>query len=326
MRNALKMAAGMVCACLPLLVVTGAEAQQPAATTPAPATAQPSSQPATQQSSTSGNQAVAPSSAPATPVVVNTQPPFYAGDGISLTLRYEYLTGRPVMGTGQGDANTYPSSLNFGGYPRPSGEGILSIPVGKHNALRFSFFRILGQGNTVAQQDTTIYSTTWNGGTYLATHYNLENAKLSLDYLSWPFPVKDSKFHIKTLWEVQYTTILASADAPYLHGETDAAGDPIITNGYGKDWFIYPSLGMGIDYLFSKRLRFEARASGFAIPHHSTIYDAEATADYRFGRFELQAGAKIFHFKTSPLHVEYVAGTYPGIFVGVRWYPEYGKH
>ncbi|MGA2135320.1 MAG: hypothetical protein ABSH50_23780 [Bryobacteraceae bacterium] len=323
MRNALKMAAWIFCACLPLVLGTGpAAAQQQPSTPPQPATAQP---PAAQPTDSQSTPAQTPPPAPP-PVAIVSGDTFYAGDGISITLRYSYLSGRPVMGTGQGDANAYPSSLNFGGYPRPSGEGIVSIPIGKHNALRFSFFRILGTGNAVAPVDTTIYNTTWAGGTYLATHYNLENAKLSLDFLSWPFPVKDSKFHIKTLWEVQYTTILSSVDAPLEHGLTDAAGDPVVTSGYGKDWFIYPSLGLGIDYLISKKLRFEARGSGFAIPHHSTLYDTEVSLNYRWGALELQAGAKDFHFKTSPLHVEYVAGSYPGIFLGVRWYPEYGKH
>jgi len=318
MRNALKMAAWILCACPPLILVTGcpAVAQQP----PAP------QQPATQQTNPpSSEPASPPPAAPSKPPVA-ARDSFYAGDGFSITLRYAYMTGHPSMGTGIGDANTYPSSLDFGGTPRPSGEGIVSIPVGKHNALHFSFLRILGTGNSTAPQDTTIFNVSWPSGTYMATHYNLENAKLSLDYLSWPFPVKDSKFHIKTLWEIQYTTILSSFDAPALHGQTDAAGAPVVTSGYGKDWFLYPSFGLGADYLISKNLRFEARGSGFALPHRSDLWDAEATLCYRWGKLELQAGAEAFHFKTSPQRVEYVGGTYPGVFVGMRWYPEFSKH
>ena len=149
-----------------------------------------------------------------------------------------------------------------------------------------------GIGNPTAPERLIIFGTNYYQGDYLAMHYTMQNAKISFDYLSWPFPIKDSKFHIKTLWEIQYTTILTSVDAPLRHGETDASGNLITVNGQGKDWFIYPSFGLGIDYLFSHRFRFEARASGFIFPHRSTIWDAEASLNYRFGKFEVQGGAE----------------------------------
>ncbi len=313
MRNALKTAAWILCACLPPALVTSRPAAaQTQTTTDQQGGAQASSQPA------------APPPAP--PPMPTTAPPFYAGDGVSITLQYGYLTGHPFMGTGQGNGNGEPSSLNYGGHPRPSPAAIVSFPVGKHNALRVSYFRIQGDGNSTASQPLVIYNTNYYQGDYLASNYNLQSVKMSLDYLSWPFPVKDSKFHIKTLWEVQYVNIGTNVDAPLRHGQTDAAGSPITTMAYGKDWFIYPSLGLGADYLISQRLRFEARASGFAIPHHSTLWDTEASLNYRWGKMEVQAGAKAFHFRTSPLRVEYVHSTFMSVFVGLRWYPEYGKH
>ncbi len=198
--------------------------------------------------------------------------------------------------------------------------------MGKHNAIRVSYFRVQGNGNPTAPAASIIYNTSYNQGDYLAVHYALQNAKISLDYLSWPFPVKDSKFHIKTLWEVQYTTIATGVDAPLRHGQTDASGNPINVSAYGTNWFIFPSFGLGADYLISQKLRFEARASGFAFPHRSTIWDTQASLNYRFGKFEIQGGVKAFHFKTSPAQVEFVQATLSGAYVGLRWYPEYGRH
>jgi hypothetical protein len=232
------------------------------------------------------------------------------------------------MGTGHGNSSGYSTSLEFSGKPRPVPGAMFTIPLGKqqHHALHISYFRIQGLGNPTAPQALIIWGTDFPQGTYLATHYTLQNWKGSFDYLSWPFPVKDSKFHLKTLYEINYTTISTSVDAPLNHGQTDAAGNPVVTNGYGINWFIYPSFGLGVDYKINHNLRFEARASGFAFPHRATIWDSEASLNYRFGKLEIQGGAKAFHFKTSPLQVEFVQATYPGVYVGLRWYPEYSSH
>lgn len=322
MRNALKTAAGIPGVCLLYVIITGppAGAQQPSTTQP---------QTSTQQQSTAPPATVQPPapppSAPAPPAVISTGP-FYGGDGISLLLQYGLGVGHPVMGTGHANGSGEPSSLDYMGTPRPEMGATFSIPVGKHNAIRASYFRMQGNGNPTVSQNEIIYGVNYYTGNYLAVHYVMQNIKLSLDYLSWPFPVKDSKFHVKTLWELQYTNIGTGTDAPLLHGETDASGAPVNINGYGSDWFIYPSFGLGADYLISQKLRFEARASGFAFPHRSTIWDTEATLNYRLGKYEIEAGLKDFHFKTNPEKVEFVRATFPSVYVGFRWYPEYGRH
>lgn len=322
MGNANKLAAGVLGVCL-LSVLTGGQpmaAQQPAS--PSQPADQSTSTPATQQP------AATPAQAPAAtpPPAIVTRGDFYAGQGLSITAFYWYGTGHPVMGTGHLDTAATPSSLDYAGKPRPAPGAIVSIPIGKYHSIHVSYFRVQGVGNPTAPEALIIYGTGFLQGDYLATHYTLQNAKVSLDYLSWPFPVKDSKFHIKTLWEFQFTTIASSIDAPLRHGETDASGNLIQTYGYGSNWFIYPSFGLGADYLFSHRFRFEARASGFAFPHHATVYDAEASLNYRFGKMELQGGVKTFHFKTSPGQNEFLQATYPGAYVGLRWYPEYSSH
>ena len=311
MENALKLAVWTLSVCLLYVIATG----QPIAA---------QQQPAAQQQS-SAQQTTAPPPAAPPPPAVTPAGQFYGGDGISLTVQYWLATGHPYMGTGHANTSGVSNSLDFSGKPRPVPGAILTIPIGKHHALHFSYFHLQGVGNPTAPQALTIFGTNFLQGDYLATHYTLQNAKLSLDYLSWPFPIKDSKFHVKTLWEVNYTTINSSIDAPLRYGETDASGNPVTTTGSGKDWFIYPSFGLGVDYLASHNLRFEARASGFIFPHRSTIWDTEASLNYRFGKFEVQGGAKAFHFKTSPERVEFVQGTFPGVYMGLRWYPEYSS-
>ncbi len=228
------------------------------------------------------------------------------------------------MGTGHENTNGEPSDLST--LRRLRSARLRSSPVfrlGKHNTVRVSYFRTQGEGNTIATQPLIIYGTSFLNGDYLSTSYTLQNAKLSLDYLSLPFPLKGSKLRLKTLWEVQATWIRNTIDAPLRYGETDASGNLITTTGVGTNWFIYPTFGLGIDYLASKNFRFEAssRASGFILPHLSTIWDTEATLNYRFGALEILAGEKDFHFKTAPKHVEFIQETLTGLFVGLRWYP-----
>ena len=313
MGNALKVAVWTLGVCLLYVFTTG----QPIAAQQQPTVQQqPSAQQTTEQPP-----------APAAPPVITPAGQFHGGEGWSLTVQEWLGIGHPVMGTGHKNTNGEPSNLDYSGKPRPAPGAVLTIPIGKRqdHALHISYFRVQGVSNPTAPEALIIYGTNFLQGDYLAVHYTMQSAKMSLDYLSWPFPIKDSKFHIKTLWEVNYTTIASSIDAPLRHGETDASGAAVITYGSGKNWFIYPSFGLGVDYLASHNLRFEARASGFVFPHHSTIWDTEASLNYRFGKFEVQGGAKAFHFKTSPQGVEYVHGTFPGVYVGLRWYPEYSS-
>ncbi len=287
-------------------------AQQPAATQSA------TTQPATQTP--------AKPTPPPPPQPVTVKPGYFNGaDSWSITLQEWLAVGHPAMGTGHLDTNDEPTSFTYGGKPRPIPGAILTIPIGKqhHHSFHFCYFRAQGVGNPTLANNEIIFGTNYYAGDYLAVHYTMQNAKLSFDYLSWPFPVKDSKFHFKTLYEIQYTTISTSVDAPLRHGTTDASGNAINTIGVGTDWFIYPSFGIGADYLFNRKFRFEGRASGFIFPHRSTIWDADASLNYRFGKLELQGGVKSFHFKTSPERNEFVLATYPGVYVGLRWYPSY---
>ena len=129
--------------------------------------------------------------------------------------------------------------------------------------------------------------------------------------------MEGSTFRVRTLFEAQYTSIHTNVNGP---NEVNASGNAAPVSSAGTDWFVYPSFGLGAEKLFSKNFRWEACASGFILPHRSTIWDADTSFNYRRGRQEVVAGGEGFPFQTLPQRVEYVAATLPGAYVGVRWY------
>ena len=264
--------------------------------------------------------------APAPPKIISPEEMYDTSDGrTSFRLFYWYNPTDPKMFTGKGADHNVDSTLSFEGKSKASPGAELSFPAGKFNTLRFSYFRTQGSGNTTAgtpppSRGTVIWGANFNPGDLVTTSYTVQNAKISLDYTSWPFPVNNARFRIKTLWEVQYTTIRSGVEAPFAP-TTDASGNAIQTAGTGSNWFIWPSLGMGIEAMLAKHVRFELKGSGFAFPHRSTLWDAEGFLAYKSGKWELDFGGKAFHFKTSPKRPEYLQATMPGAFVGIRWYP-----
>jgi hypothetical protein len=263
--------------------------------------------------------------APAPPKPVSAEEQYDTSDGrTSVRLFYWYNPTHPAMFTGKGADDNVDSTVKFNGKTKPSPGGELSFPAGKFNTIRLSYFRTQGAGNTTSVtppfgKGEVIWGANLNAGDLLSTAFTLQNAKISLDYTSWPFPVNNARFRLKTLWEVQYTSIRSSVEAPFAP-TTDSAGNGIQTSGTGSNWFIWPSLGMGIEYMATKHFRFELKGSGFAIPHRSTIWDTEGFFAYKSGQWELDFGGKAFHFKTSPKRPEYLRATMPGAYVAIRWY------
>jgi hypothetical protein len=43
---------------------------------------------------------------------------------------------------------------------------------------------------------------------------------------------------------------------------------------------------------------------------------------YRISHFELQAGGKAFHYKSSPAGDFFIRNTMASVFFGIRWYSE----
>jgi len=88
----------------------------------------------------------------------------------------------------------------------------------------------------------------------------------------------------------------------------------------GTRSIIYPTLGLGFEGTLSRHFRFEAKGSGFALPHRAVIGDGEGSLGLRFGHLEFIVGAKAFHFKTSTKKDQYVSGTMYGPYGGIRYY------
>jgi hypothetical protein len=273
-------------------------------------TASQQQQPASPPSSTA-----APAAQPETPL--NT-----SDSQISIQVFYWLDFSSPNLYGGAQNVGPYPGDLKYPGAAKRAPGAEISIPAGHENTVRLSYFRIQGDGNTFATANTTYFSVDYAPGDYLVTRYNLQNVKLSYDFLSYPYPSDPARFRLKTLWEVNYTTVQTSIDAPLKVIQVDASGNPISNTATGTRWFIYPSLGLEIEKALTSHIRVEAKASGFAFPHHATLWDADASVAYRAGRYEVGAGVKAFHFKTSPQNVQYMAATFPGAYLAFRYYPK----
>ncbi len=266
-----------------------------------------------------------PAPPPAAPAKPNAGPPKpsepQTGEtALSLEIFYWLSHGHPDLRTGSTNQGPNPSDLSFPSKSKGVPGVVLSIPAGRENSLRFSYFRASVARNTTAPQDVTVFSTAYNKGDYVESNYILNNIKISYDYLSYPFPVRGSKFRFRTLWEAQYTSISSTFNAP-LKPTSDSAGNLIINNTQGSKTFIYPSFGVGVGYVPSPRLRLEAKASGFWLPHRPSTWDAQGTLNYRFRRVEVALGAKVFHFKTSPKSEQFFQGTLFGPYLGLRLFP-----
>jgi hypothetical protein len=265
-------------------------------------------------------QAPPPATPPAqAPVRTPVEEVSNTGDGaLAIELDGWYAPAfQPLLRTGRANANTNPTDLDFQKRTAGLPGGMLSIPVGTNNTLRFSYFEAQRAGDSIAPRDLNVFSNEYTAGTDVSTTYRLRNLKISMDFLTWPYPPKSRKFRLKTLWEIQYTSILASA-----LGES-VASDGTVTPLFGSQTrsIVYPTFGLAANYAASRHFRWEGSASGFAFPRHSTIWDAHTAAAIRFGPVEVLVGAKAFHFKTSPKNEQYFRGTLVGPYIGLRYYP-----
>jgi hypothetical protein len=240
-----------------------------------------------------------------------------------------FPTQQPVFNKGRASDFASGSRVTLAGKPNLA-EGIeIGFAVGAHNTMRLSMFQARASGDTVIPNELTLIGQTYPAGTLLATDYRLQNAKLSFEFLTWPYPVESRRFRLKTLWQVQYTSFSTGFDAPLIaltdesgNRLVDASGTPISYARRRPSWFVLPSVGLNATEYVSRHFRLEASASGFTIPRHNTIWDADASANVRLGRIELRVGAKAFHFKSSTAQAYYGRGTLSSAFVGIRWYSE----
>lgn len=232
----------------------------------------------------------------------------------------------PIFDKGKGSAFTTSSQIHFQGTPKVAQGAEVGLALGRHNALRISYFRNQGSGSTTSGTDLQIWDQTYTAGTLVSTNFKLQNVKISFDYLTWPYPVEARKYRLKTLWQIQYTSIQSVFDAPLLpHYDSsgnlllDSSGNPISYVGTGTKWFVSPTFGLNFTDYITRNFRLELEGSGFGIPHRSAIWDTDATANLRLGHFEIRLGAKGFHFKTSTKADFFMRGTMFAPLVGIRW-------
>lgn len=211
-------------------------------------------------------------------------------------------------------------ALDYLGHANPSIGGVLSMPAGKHNSLRFSYFRVQGHSDTTLTQNATLFTEGYNSGDFLNASYTLQVAKLSWDYLSYTWFFPKTKIWMKTLWEMQFATIGTNIAAPLKPVTTDVNGNVDYNTSTGSAKIFLPTFGLEFEQPVTRHFRWWVKGSGFGIPHHGDIWDGEAAIGLRMGQFELIGGAKAFHFKTSPQGAQYFVDTLAGPFVGLRWY------
>ena len=212
------------------------------------------------------------------------------------------------------------STLDGLGKQHPSSFGIeVSYPITRTGELHFEGFSAKGDGTQDAPNNTTLYSTGYQKGTFLSTQYQIEGGKLYLEDLLHPFKFPVAKFRLKSLWEIQYVQIQTTIDAPLAPVTTTSSGT-VATSANGTRSIVSPTFGLAAEYAVSPHVLLRGAASGFGIPHHAEMWDAEGTVSYRRKAWELRAGYRILQFKTSPQKDEYNSDIISGGFVGIRYH------
>ncbi len=275
--------------------------------------AQPPQQTTPQQTTPQQTAAAASRTPPApkeTPSTVNT------GGGWSIEPMYWLTTVHPVLHAGVADVSTDPGTFAYPDTSKYALGGVISMPLGKTSSLRFSFFQNYKTSSTFAGGNLNLFGTAIGGGDFLTAYYRIRDYKVSYDYLTYFFHRGSADFRIKTLWEFQFIDVSNEVDDFAPNGDGTFSVNP----ASGTRSIIYPTLGLGFEGTLSRHFRFEAKGSGFALPHRAVIGDGEGSLGLRFGHLEFIVGAKAFHFKTSPKKDQYVSGTMYGPYGGIRYY------
>jgi hypothetical protein len=218
---------------------------------------------------------------------------------------------RPGKTNVDGDSATLGSGVDFGGKAKAA-EGILvTTPAGRANLLEFTYFRTKQAGNETAPTALILFGQPFNAQDVLGSATNIQHAKVTWNYLTYPDPPGVHRFRFRTLWGVSYTSMTARFDAP-----ADIYASPV----QGSRSIIFPSLGAGMEYHISKHLYFEARGSGFAWPHKAMQGDGEAKLSVRIGKqLDIVAGGREFYFRTNPQKDYYLKANMWGPYGGLRW-------
>ena len=246
------------------------------------------------------------------PSIVNT------GSGLSIEPIYWYTRGSaPLVRAGAANVTGAPGEFQYLSEPYSAIGVRLNIPVSKNATLRGSYFQTQSTGFAVASQNLNLFGQPITSGDLLATRYRVEAFKLSYDYLTYFWKRGNGEIRLKTLWEIQRISVSNEVD----DFQTDSSGNLVNINpATATKAFIFPTFGLGIEHTLSSHFRWEARASGFALPHKQVLGDMEANIAFRVKHFELLAGGRYLHYKTSPKADQYDIGSLWGPYVGLRYY------
>jgi hypothetical protein len=278
-----------------------AQNQPPAAPAPTPATP-------------------APAAAATTPAAQrNTQPPApdYP-DPRTLTFgAFFWATGLDNSGPNLLTGNTAPDfeTLNNLGKARPVSGGVeISLPITRTGSLHFESLLAKGDGNQTTTVVTDIFGNSYPAGTLLVPQYSIFASKLYLDDLLFPHKFPVARFRLKSLWEFQYIHMKTVVDAPAFNTASSSA------TAIGTKQIFLPTFGIAAEYALTPHVLFRVDGSGFGIPGKSNIWDANVSLSYRHGSWEVLAGGKALHFKSTSNATEYVTDTLTGVFAGLRWH------
>jgi hypothetical protein len=219
-----------------------------------------------------------------------------------------------------GSSSTAIGDFDYSGNAKNAIGGILRMPAGRSDTLRFSYFRVTGTADKTLSQAETLFGEAYSAGDYLTGSNKIQSAKISWDYLSYNWYRPSGTLRLKTLYEAQFVTISNTFVAPFKPITTDSSGNTDTGVASGSKNLFYPTLGMELEQAIGPHFRWEVKGSGFGIPHRGNIWDAEASLAFRVGSLELLAGEKAYHFQTSPHLDHYFADTLSGAYVGVRYY------
>jgi hypothetical protein len=220
-----------------------------------------------------------------------------------------------------GNAATGYETLNNFGKDHPITPNIdFSMPITRTGLIHLEAFLNKGDGSQNTTVETTIYGSQYLPGDYLATQYQIRSAKMYYEDLLWPYKFPVSKFRLRSLWEFQWVGLSSTVDAPLKAIATNSSGTPQSNTALGGETILLPTLGLAAEYAISPHVLLRAEASGFGIPHHADLWDAQGTVSYRHGSLEVLGGFRTLYFKSSPQQAEFMYGTIDGGFVGIRWH------